>query len=241
MGQYRVLALYDLDTNDFIRLPDGSIDQEFDALYIKCRDSCKINHAYNNILQAYIGSKGIGHNILKNFYLEYIGENLPLKAKFDYKKNIEVHVLEIEKMYKEIEANGIIFDIEDTDGEVTFLFKANDIDKIAKFLKPSTYGASISPFSTKNLPKAKYKIPDKDMNKYKKIISEVSKDDILKLAHLSSKFEKTSLVKKKVGKDYDMKAAKKKSMLKSKEFYHSIGIWDEYLNFLTEQIKIINN
>ena len=39
----------------------------------------------------------------------------------------------------------VLFDIEETDGEVLFKFKAKNGDKIIPLLKPRTSGASISP------------------------------------------------------------------------------------------------
>ena len=42
IGTYRVKSEYDLDTNDFARNPDGSLDQN--NTYIKCANDAKIFH-----------------------------------------------------------------------------------------------------------------------------------------------------------------------------------------------------
>src|SRR5665647_1175475 len=168
-GKYRILAHYDLDTNDFVRFPDGTIDTDFDALYIKCRSGCRINHSSGSILQAYMGSLGIGHNVLKAIYIDYVNSKLPVKKKFDKISETEIEIVQYNLVYEGIEKNGIAFGIDDTSVEITFLFKAADIEKIAVYLKPSNYGASISPFSTKNLPKGKYRIPANDMADYRAV------------------------------------------------------------------------
>ena len=53
--------------------------------------------------------------------------------------------------------NNIIFEVVETSAEVTFKFKAADIEKIDEFIQLKTYGNTISPFSVKNLPKEKQK------------------------------------------------------------------------------------
>lgn len=62
------------------------------------------------------------------------------------------------------EQNIQYFNCIQTDSEIEFYFYAKDIDIIANLLKAKTFGASISPFSTKNLPKSKeVKIPDNEL------------------------------------------------------------------------------
>ena len=57
---------------------------------------------------------------------------------------------------KALDKQGILYtDYNETDEEVEFKFKAKDIEPIATLLKAKTNGANISPFSKKNLPKAK--------------------------------------------------------------------------------------
>lgn len=236
VGTYRVKAEYDQSTNDFCRTPDGDLDPLFDDLYIPCAAKVQIKHAYDRNLQAYIPSIGRGRNILKSIYSDYISNKLPTR-KHQNKNGETTEVIVYESVYEQLEQNGIVFGIDETSEEIIFLFKATNIENLAKYLKPSTYGASISPFSKKNLPKGSYQIPDKDLKEYKKIISVVPKEQILKLAHIGRDFDK--VIKKKFGKNYDIKVEQKKLMLKNKEFYHKIGMWDEYLGYLQTKVKEI--
>lgn len=85
----------------------------------------------------------------------------------------------------------MIFDIEETDSEVLFKFKYVNSDKIIPLLKPKTSGAGISPFSSKNLPKTDYKIPDEDFIKYKNIVSKIPQNEILRITHTSNEYLKS--------------------------------------------------
>lgn len=133
----------------------------------------------------------------------------------------------------------IIYDIDETDAEVVFHFKAVNIEKIAEFMLPLTSGCSISPFSKKNLPKAKYEIPEKDLEEYKKIIKDIPLPKMRKLVKLIEGFDKT-IVKSK-GKKYDVKSERTKSSLKHKEFIHKIGLWNEFIEYLQKNIDKIDN
>lgn len=77
-----------------------------------------------------------------------------------------------------------IFEIEETDSELLFKFKAKDDNKIIPILNPKISGASISPFSARNLPKTKYVIPDKDLAMYKNIISKIPRERILNITQV---------------------------------------------------------
>lgn len=67
----------------------------------------------------------------------------------------------------------------ENDEEIEFHFHPKDLSYIATLLKASTYGADISPFSTRNLPKQKYEIPESDLEQYKQVVKDVPKDKIL--------------------------------------------------------------
>ena len=207
VGEYRVKACYDLDTNDYPRLEDGTLDPSFDDLYIPCKANCVIRHAYQDNLDAYIPSLKRGNNLIKNIRAKY-GEN-------------------------------IIYDVDETSEEIVFYFKANDIEKIAEFMQPMTNGKDTSPFSKKNLPKAKYTIPEKDLEKYKEIIKDIPKTESLRISRISDKFD--AIIQKKMGKKYDVKVERKKAMLKQKEFVHKIGLWSDYIEFMQKHIKEIYN
>ena len=83
----------------------------------------------------------------------------------------------------------IIFDIEENDSEVLLKFNSKDDDKIIPLLKPKTSGASISPFSSKNLPRNKdYKIPDVDMKDYKDITKNLHQKELILLGKYTNNF-----------------------------------------------------
>ena len=128
----------------------------------------------------------------------------------------------------------MIFDIEETDYEVLFKFKHVNSDKIIPLLKPKTSGAGISPFSSKNLPKTVYKIPDEDFIKYKNIVSKIPQNEILRITHTSNDYLKSLITKKNTWEN--IKADMRLKGLKVKEYLHSIGKWDEYIKYLEENL-----
>lgn len=128
----------------------------------------------------------------------------------------------------------IIFDIEETDSEVLFKFKYQNMDKLESILKPSTIACNRSPFSTKNLPKSDYKIPSEDLDIYSNIIKKIPKNELIKLVHISQEFmKKKAKTKKQITALY---AEKKKLGMKPKEFCHYKGWWDEYVKYVKESI-----
>lgn len=130
---------------------------------------------------------------------------------------------------------SIIFDIEKTDAEILFKFKYVNSDKIIPLLKPKTSGAGISPFSSKNLPKNDYKIPNEDLNLYKEIVAKIPQERILDLTHSTNNFIKSLATKK--NPIENIKADMKLKGLKGKEYIHSIEKWTEYISYLKEVIK----
>ena len=129
---------------------------------------------------------------------------------------------------------NIIFDTEETDSEVLFKFKYVNSDKIIPLLKPKTSGAGISPFSSKNLPKTVYKIPDEDFIKYKNIVSKIPQNEILRITHTSNDYLKSLVTKKNTWEN--IQADMRLKGLKLKEYLHSIGKWDEYIKYLEENL-----
>lgn len=132
---------------------------------------------------------------------------------------------------------NLVFDIEKTDAEVLFKFKYSNSDKIIPLLKPKTGGANISPFSSKNLPLNKdYKIPDNEIDKYKSIVAKIPPERILSISHSTDNFIQT-LVTKNASLD-DIKADMKLKCLKGKEYIHSIGKWNEYIQYLSKEFEL---
>ena len=158
-------------------------------------------------------------------------------------------VFDYDKFYEALEKNGIVYNIDETDIEVTFQFKTKDVDKIAKIMKPNTKGANIRPLSTQNLPKTNYEIPEEDLKKYDiaimkapkkwikppKMDEEIEIIDGLIISQLTKKFYK-------VIKRHDVSKEMKLAGMKndSKGFIHSIGLWDEFCDFMKKEIDKMN-
>ena len=230
VGTYRVKAEYDLVTKDFPRLEDGTLDPDFDDLYIDCANKIQIKHSGGNILSCYIPNKTRGMNILRKIYKEKISKTLP-------KDNVYLNNLCSELVEKEILVSAEVLDI-----EVFFEFKADQIDYIAKLVKAKTNGAKISPFSTKNLPREPYKIPDKDMKLYKESIKDfptVTRDmgkgpievpDGLLIKRLNKQFDEIIAATQKSG--FDVNKDRRTKGLKPKEYIHQMGMWQQYCDYL---------
>lgn len=128
----------------------------------------------------------------------------------------------------------VIYDIEKTDSEVLFKFKSKYDSQIIPLLKPKINGASISPFSTKNLQKLNYTIPNESLEAYKQIVAKIPRERIIDITHSTNSFLK-SLATKSMTYD-DIKGDMIKHGLKSKEYIHSIGQWGKYIDFLRENL-----
>lgn len=124
----------------------------------------------------------------------------------------------------------LIFDVEETSTEILFKFKYKDSDQVIPLLKPRTSGAGRSPYSTKNMPKSDYKIPDEEVVRYKDLVVDLPRERALSIGYLTNNYLK-SLCKKK-GSYEKMKADMKLKMLKGKEYVHAIGKWNDYLKYL---------
>lgn len=218
-GKYRLKANIDQNTNDYPRGENGSL--ETDDVYIKCANNCQIYHYGKSTLVAYIPSLGRGHNILFAIANRLCG----ITERMDY-----------DELYSVLESEGTIKDIVENDKEIEFKFHAKNIEFIAEFLKPQVAGAGISPFSTKNLPKSKYVIQKEDIEEYKKITDSIDISDKLAIHHITNDFLKNILAKKPLYRTVNINTDMKKKMLKSKEYIHSEGFWDEYLKYLKDRI-----
>lgn len=139
------------------------------------------------------------------------------------------------KLINEIESD-LIFDIEETSQEILFKFNYKDADKIIPYIKPKTNGADRSPFSTKNLPKSKYIIPDEESLVYKEIIQKIGQNRIIELTHTTNNFLKSLATKKNTYED--IKADMALKCLKGKEYIHSIDKWNDYINYLRKELKV---
>ena len=236
-GKYRLKAPYDLFTNNFPRDLNGSFS-DYD-IYIDCQQGVQIFYFGHGTLESYIPSLGKGRNIIKAIYSDFIKpiENSPYITITEKEKDGEIattNSFDYEALYQDKELNNIINTIMETSEEVTFRFKWDQMEKLEKYFKPKTSAASRSPFSSKNLPKGDYEIPEEDMDRYKEIASKLPKEDALKLGFMTTDYIKSLATKR--NKIEDIKADMKKKMLKSKEYIHSIGHWTEYLKYLEKEI-----
>lgn len=133
------------------------------------------------------------------------------------------------KAINESFGQDIIFNIEETDTEVLFKFHYKDSDKIIPLLKPRTNGASISPFSSKNLPRNKeYKIPDENLVDYKKIINKLDKSDLFFINKVANEYVRM------LG-DNTISEIKRMN-IKTLEYFYLIGKYDEYLKYLEKRV-----
>lgn len=141
------------------------------------------------------------------------------------------------KAIKETFQGDIIFNIQHTDSEVLFHFHAKDMDKLAQFLKPKTSGASISPFSPKNLPRnKKYVIPSDELKAYKEIVDKLGKENIIALTHKTNAFIKSLVTKRNTWEQ--IKADMALKGLSGKNYIHSIGKWSNYISYLKKELSL---
>lgn len=215
-GKYRVLADYDLETNDFPRDEQGNIDKDFNDFYIPGKKGVQIRHAGRDKLGAFIIGNSIAKNILTNVYEKETNKKAPIK---------------IEKLCESALLDNVIEEYTLYDGEALFIFKASNIEDWAKPCKLKTSGAKISPFSVKNLPQSSYEIPEEDEITYRKILEKLPKDKRVAASRIATSNIKKTFNKKKI------KEMKQLGM-KLKQYIHYKELWDK---LLTELEKEVNN
>lgn len=212
-GTYRVLPVLDEVYHDLPRDASGNIIHEEVELYIACKNGNKITEY----------GKDTSNRMVLRAYIPSIGRGRNIK--------------------KAMDAKGIpCTNYRETDEEVEFRFKAKDIEPIAELMGVKTGGANISPFSTKNLPKADIEIPTEEIERYKAVTAEVQKEDLLIIHRITTDFLSNFLEKsiKKLGnKNFDVSIDMKKMMMSrmAKEYIYTKNMWDEYLNFLHKKIE----
>lgn len=232
-GKYRLKANIDMNTNDFPRDMNGKIE-DYD-IYIKCRKG-QIYHYGHSTLVCYCNSLGAGRNILKDLGND-LGIDISTCTTEKESKDGNIYkIYDYEKYYRVLEDTKVVFNIEETDSEILWKFHDKNIELMTKYMLPQTSGASISPLSTKNLPKQKYDIPNANMKEYEEITKAMPEGSYLLISHLTNRFINDIMSKNKAYKNINLKELMKKKMLKGKEFIHSEGFWSEYMQFLRENI-----
>lgn len=211
-GTYRVLPVLDETYHDLPRDSNGNIVHEEVELYIACKNGNKITEY----------GKDQSNRMILQAYIPSIGRGRNIKRAMD-ERNIQY------TNYRE------------TDEEVEFHFKAKDIEPIAELMNVKTGGANISPFSTKNLPKADVEIPTEEIERYKAVVSKVQKDDLLVIHRITTDFISDFIEKKykKIDKRFSCSVDMKKMMMgrQPKEYIWSKGVWNDYLDFMQKKVE----
>lgn len=212
-GEYRILPVLDEIYHDLPRDNNGNINHEEVELYIACQ--------YGNKITEY--GKDSSNRMVLRAYIPSIGRGRNVRKAMDARDIPYTNYLE-------------------TDEEVEFRFKAKDIATVAELLKVKTAGANISPFSTKNLPKADVEIPTAEIERYKAVTADVQKGDLLIIHHITTDFLYGFLekkYKKLEGKGFDINSDMKKMKMArmAKEYIWTKNMWNEYLDFLKKNIK----
>ena len=212
-GIYRIKPILDEIYHDLPRDNSGNIIHEEVELYIACKNGNKITEY----------GKDTSNRMVLRAYIPSIGRGRNIK--------------------KAMDAKGVPYtNYRETDEEVEFRFKAKDIEPIAELMGVKTGGANISPFSTKNLPKADVEIPTAEIERYKSVVAEVQNDDLLIIHRITTDFLSNFLEKsiRKLGdRKFDVCVDMKKMMMSrmSKEYIYTKNMWDEYLSFLQKNIE----
>lgn len=101
--------------------------------------------------------------------------------------------------------------------------------------QPKTNSADRSPFSTKNLPKTKYIIPDENLSQYKSFVANIPHDQLLSIGHITDSFLQSLATRKNTWED--IKTDMTLKGLKGKEYIHSIGQWNNYITFIQGELS----
>lgn len=212
VGLYRVLPELDIETHDIPRDANGNIDEDWDDLYIACYHGGKIS---------FYGHDTNGRALLTAYIPTLKRGRLIVKA---------------------LQEKGVVFeDLYETDCEVEFRFKSKYISQVAECMKAKTIGASISPFSVKNLPRSNVQIPSEKIEEYKAIIAKVNSPDILLVHRLTQSFLSNFLQKKqrKIDKNFDYRTDMKRRQMarQYKEYIFVMGCFDDYLKYMKTGIQ----
>lgn len=239
-GVYKLRTPYDPKTNQFPREYNGKFAES--DIYIECSKGIQVSYYGKGLLSAYIPSIQTGHNILKQIYGLYINpDNVFIEEKTSVIGNKEVtkisyNIKDKELFYNELKNNNTIQNLQETDEEVLFNFKASDDEKILPLFKPRVNGANRNPFSSKNLPKAYYEIPEEDISMYKELTKgfSIENGDWLKITRLTKEFINSLANKKNTIETIKSDMAKK--CISGKEYIHSINKWNEYIEYLQKNL-----
>lgn len=238
-GIYRLQTEYDQSTKQFPRNLSGTFEDS--DIYIKCRHDVRIYHYGKELLEAYIPSIQRGMNIIRTIYRDYINKSntettiisMGRGNKLIERENIRI--IDEQLFYSQLK-DSIVSNFYKTDSEVLFRFHYKYMKEFEKYFQPQISGANTSPFSSKNLPKLKYDIPLKELEEYKSIIDSIPQEDKLIISHYTREFIDSEIAKNKLYRTENINDVMKRKMLKGKEFIHSEGCWNQYIQFLKKRI-----
>lgn len=220
-GTYRVRCEIDNNTNDYPR--------ELKKTHLGALEPIG-EYIHNDV---YIQTKyGKIYWVDRGMYEAWVGDEF---SKFSRKEKFNSLV----KLFK-----SDIISVMDGDGEGTFVFSENILDKVVKNMG-GKYRTAIdrSPFSNSNLEYANYTIPKKDLD----ILSEIAEKNKWKMntyqkAYFDFAYKKLKLhkylFKNEETKKDDLSLCRnkfwqeiRKEKLKAKEYIHKCGYWEEFLDF----------
>lgn len=238
-GIYRLQTEYDQSTKQFPRNLSGTFEDS--DIYIKCRHDVRIYHYGKELLEAYIPSIQRGMNIIRTIYRDYINKSntettiisMGRGNKLIERENIRI--IDEQLFYSQLK-DSIVSNFYKTDSEVLFRFHYKYMKEFEKYFQQQISGANTSPFSSKNLPKLKYDIPLKELEEYKSIIDSIPQEDKLIISHYTREFIDSEIAKNKLYRTENINDVMKRKMLKGKEFIHSEGCWNQYIQFLKKRI-----
>lgn len=238
-GTYRLQTEYDQLTKQFPRNLYGTFEDA--DVYIKCRNDVRIYYYGKGLLEVYIPSIQRGMNITRIIYRDYINESnteTTVVSMTRGNKLIEresIRIIDEQLFYSQLK-DGVISNFYKTDSEVLFHFHYKHMKEFEKYFQPQISGANTSPFSSKNLPKLKYDIPLIKLEEYKSIINSIPQEDKLIISHYTREFIDSEIAKNKLYRTENINDVMKRKMLKGKEFIHSEGYWNQYIQFLKKRI-----
>jgi hypothetical protein len=232
-GQYRLMVEYDRNSNQFNRKANGTFE-DIDV-YIDCANNTRVFYFGDGLLECYVMSLGRGRNVIKNIYSDFVKDIESSKyMTIKEASGKKTTVYDYESLYKDKDLNEIITDIYETDEEVIFKFYWDKMEMFEKYLKPKTSAADRSPFSLKNLPRTDYTIPSEDLEGYKKIVQNLGRENVILVSHKTTAFMKSLVNQNNTWED--IKADMALKGIKGKDYIHSIGKWEEYVNYLKDEL-----
>lgn len=249
---YRLRAIYDESTGDWIRDGLGNLDGT--DIYIECSNGDMIYdiNSSKRVMQAYISSKNRGRNILKAIYTDILGLDLGRFETQVISKDGQPYVrFNIEDFINHFNSinDCIIFNIYENDLEIQFDFHLTNIEPIAKLLKAKKPMASKTPFNSKYLPShkdrleakrleearfVKYEMPKGYWGEIKPLLFKIAKVKSLKVDdvynYIYSEFSK--IIGINIIKESD------KNNYKPMHYIHYLGKWNEFLEMIVSIVGV---